>query len=521
MAGVRNVLFVMADQLRADYLGCYGHPTLATPNIDALAARGVRFTRAYCPAPICGPSRMSFYTGRSMTSHGANWNNVPLSVAEWTLGDYLRPLGLRAALVGKTHMKADEEGLRRLGVDPASPQARLVAECGFEPYARDDGLHPAQSRDPHAAYNAYLKRKGYAGENPWHDWANAAEGPEGAILSGWHMRNARLPARVREEDSETAWTTDQAMAFIAEAGERPWLLHLSYIKPHWPYIAPAPFHAMYGPNEMLPANRHPRERAQAHPVYAAYMAHEDSRAFAEEEVRRTVVPAYMGLIAQLDHHMGRLTAFLEAQGRLADTLIVFTSDHGDYLGDHWLAEKELFHEESARVPLIVVDPSEGARRGAADDRLVEGIDLAPTFIEALGGAAQPHRLEGRSLLPLIRGEATDWRDFAVSELDYAWRKARLSLGLAPNEARAWMVRTQRWKYVHFEKFRPQLFDLEADPQEHDDLGASDGHAELREQMKERLFGWLRARKTRVTIRDEEVARRTGTARQRGYFIGVW
>jgi len=121
MGAVRNVLFVMCDQLRADYLGCYGHPTLRTPHIDALAARGVRFARAYCPAPICGPSRMSFYTGRSMTSHGSTWNNVPLSAAEWTLGDYLRPLGLRVGLVGKTHVKADDEGLRRLGVDAAKP----------------------------------------------------------------------------------------------------------------------------------------------------------------------------------------------------------------------------------------------------------------------------------------------------------------------------------------------------------------------------------------------------------------
>lgn len=521
MSAVRNVLFVMCDQLRADYLGCYGHPTLRTPNIDALAARGVRFARAYCPAPICGPSRMSFYTGRSMTSHGSTWNNVPLSAAEWTLGDYLRPLGLRVGLVGKTHVKADDEGLRRLGVDAAAPPGLWVAEGGFEPYARDDGLHPAQSRDPHVAYNDYLKRRGYAGDNPWHDWANAAEGPGGEILSGWHLRNARLPARVREADSETAWTTDQAMAFIAEAGERPWLLHLSYIKPHWPYLAPAPFHALYGPNEMLAANRHPRERESAHPVHAAYMAHEDSRSFADEAVRRTVVPAYMGLVAQIDRHVGRLMDCLAKQGRLADTLIVFTSDHGDYLGDHWLAEKELFHEESVRIPLIVVDPTEGALRGAMDDRLVEGIDLAPTFLAALGGPAQPHRLEGRSLLPLLHGREAEWRDFAVAELDYAWRRARLALGLGVHEARAWMVRTARWKYVHFERFRPQLFDLDADPRELDDLGASDGHAAVKAEMAERLFAWLRARRTRTTISDEEVARRTGTARRRGYLIGVW
>jgi len=122
MARVRNVLFVMTDQLRTDYLSAYGHPTLKTPNIDALAARGVRFTRAYVQSPVCGPARMSYYTGRYLTSHGATWNNIPLSVGEWTLGDYVRPLGPRVGLVGKTHMRIDREASRP---GESHPQALL------------------------------------------------------------------------------------------------------------------------------------------------------------------------------------------------------------------------------------------------------------------------------------------------------------------------------------------------------------------------------------------------------------
>ena len=116
----RNVLWIMCDQLRSDYLSCYGHPHLHTPNIDALAARGVRFSRAYVQSPVCGPSRMSSYTGRYMRSHGANWNRFPLRVGEPTLGDHLAELGVRTVLVGKTHMQADVEGMRRLGIDPVS-----------------------------------------------------------------------------------------------------------------------------------------------------------------------------------------------------------------------------------------------------------------------------------------------------------------------------------------------------------------------------------------------------------------
>ena len=116
--GVKNILFIMCDQLRFDYLSCAGHPALKTPNIDALAAKGVRFTRAYVQSPVCGASRMSFYTGRYVQSHGAAWNGFPLKVGEMTMGDYLRALGVRTVLIGKTHMQPDTEGMERLGIDP-------------------------------------------------------------------------------------------------------------------------------------------------------------------------------------------------------------------------------------------------------------------------------------------------------------------------------------------------------------------------------------------------------------------
>ena len=524
MGKVRNILFIMCDQLRADYLSCAGHPTLETPHIDGLAARGVRFDRAYCQAPVCGPSRMSFYTGRYVFSHGSTYNGVPLDVGELTLGDYLRPLGLRTVLVGKTHMRADDEGMARVGLETGGDIGQRIAECGFEVFERDDGLHPSISADPDLAYNAYLRANGYPGDNPWHDYANSAEGPDGEVLSGWAMRYARLPARVREEHSETAYMTDRAMAFIEQAGADRWCLHLSYIKPHWPYVAPAPYHETYGPNHVLPANRHPDERVDPHPVYAAFTEHEESRNFARDEVRRTVVPAYMGLVKQIDDHIGRLLAFLEAQGRMDDTLIVFTSDHGDYLGDHWLGEKELFHEESVRIPLIVCDPDPAAdaTRGHVETGFAEAIDLIPTFIEAAGGEVRDMRLEGRSLMPLLRDRPPeDWRDATFSEADYAFRQARRALDLPPDRARAFMIRTEDWKYVLYDGFPPQLFDLRSDPSELVDLGRDPAMAEIRADLHERLFAWLRARRTRRTIDSETIEKRTGTAKSRGFHIGVW
>ncbi|HWE19418.1 MAG TPA: alkaline phosphatase family protein [Hyphomicrobiaceae bacterium] len=527
---VRNILFIMCDQLRWDYLSCYGHPHLETPNIDALAARGVRFTRAYVQSPVCGPSRMSFYTGRYVASHGATWNGVPLKVGEMTLGDYLRPLGVQAVLAGKTHMRADEEGMRRLGIDPQSLIGVRVSECGFDPFDRDDGLHaegPDGRYDPQRPrYERYLNGKQYGGANPWHDWANAAQGEDGALASGWAMRHARKPARVKEEDSETPYMTRRAMEFMAQAGDTPWCLHLSYIKPHWPYIAPAPYHAMYGQEHVLPPVRTEAERTDPHPVYRAFMDLRVARAFSRDEVRAEVVPVYMGLIKQIDDQLGLLFRFMEERGRLADTLIVFTSDHGDYLGDHWLGEKDLFHDPSVKIPLVVCDPSPeaDATRGRVCDELVEAIDLVPTFLEALGAdwRGQSHRLEGCSLVPFLRGQApARWRRCAFSEYDYALLSVAAQLGVEPRDARLFMVADKRWKYLHAPGFRPMLFDLEADPRELHDLGADPACDGERRRLAAELAEWGMRQSQRTTRSDAEIAAGRGSAQRRGILIGVW
>lgn len=518
----KNILFIMCDQLRYDYLGCAGHPHLKTPHIDALAARGVRFDRAYVQSPICGPSRMSFYTGRYVRSHGSTWNNFPLRVGEMTLGDHLEPLGVRTALCGKTHMAADTAGLTRLGIDPTGGIGARIAECGFEIWDRLDGLHPTGGPQP-SHYNDHLRGLGFGGPNPWEQWANSAEGEDGEILSGWLMEHSDKPARVAEPESETPYTTTRAMAFIEDAGDRPWCLHLSYIKPHWPYIVPAPYHDLYGPEHVLPPVRSEVEREDPHPVLAAYFEHRFSKVFQREDVRRRVIPAYMGLIAQIDDQIGRLMAFLDEKGLTQDTAIVFTSDHGDYLGDHWLGEKELFHEQSVRIPLIVVDPSHDAdaTRGRTSDALVEAIDLAPTFVEWAGGSPRPHILEGRSLLPILRGEPTPWRTVTISEYDYSVRRARRLLDRPIADCRLTMAFDGRWKLVLAEGYRPMLYDLETDPEEFHDRGADPTAEAERARLTEAVLRWSLAHHNRVTISDEEIAKRSDGELRRGYIIGFW
>ncbi|HGG64304.1 MAG TPA: phosphonate monoester hydrolase [Rhodobacteraceae bacterium] len=523
----KNILFIMFDQLRFDYLSCAGHPHLHTPNIDRIAARGVRFTRAYVQSPVCGASRMSTYTGRYASSHGAQYNGFPLRIGEMTLGDHLRPLGMDCWLIGKTHMRVDAAGMERLGLSPDSVIGARQAECGFDVWCRDDGLWAEgpdgfydENRSP---YNEYLKSRGYPGENPWADFANAAlDGDD--IASGWFMTNANKPANIAEEDSETPWLTGEAIKFIEQA-KAPWCAHLSYIKPHWPYIVPAPYHDMFGPNHVPAAVRHDSERDNPHPVFAAFMNNRIGRAFSREEVRQKVIPAYMGLIKQCDDQMGRLFDFLERTGRMQDTMIVITSDHGDYLGDHWLGEKDLFHEPSVKVPLIIYDPSPqaDATRGTTCDALLESIDLPATFIEVAGGKVPDHIVEGRSLLPFLHGKSPDnWREYAISEYDYSTSPMAAELGVTPRDARLFMVTDERWKFIHAEGgFRPMLFDLVNDPDEFNDLGDSADHADIIALMYDRLGSWGRRMSQRVTVSDDQInAAHTGD-KQVGILIGVY
>jgi arylsulfatase A-like enzyme len=523
----QNILWIMCDQLRFDYLSCAGHPHLHTPNIDRLAARGVRFSRAYVQSPICGPSRMSYYTGRYVRSHGSTWMGTPLRVGEPTLGTHLNEIGVRNVLVGKTHMDADVEGMKRLGIETDSVIGIRESQCGFEPYERDDGLVPKADPENPTNYNAYLTQKGYDGSNPWEEWANSGIDDDGALLSGWLLAHADKPARVEEEDSESPYMTRRAMQFMREAKQdgRPWCVHLSYIKPHWPYIVPAPYHDMYGASDVVPSVRSPVEKQDPHPVYREYMNERVSRAFASDEVRDRVIPAYMGLIKQIDDQIGLLLDFLDEQDLAKDTMIVFSSDHGDYLGDHWLGEKELFHEMSVKVPLIICDPDEraDASRGTVNDALVQAIDLAPTFLDYFGGQSRPHILEGHSLMPFIEGKPpATWRQHVVSEYDFAMRGARKRLDLPVGDCRLVMVTDGRWKYIHFAKrFPPMLYDMKNDPDEFVDLGRDPAYASERARLHEVMTQWALQIHNRITISDQRIAEIADRDLENNIPIGYW
>jgi arylsulfatase A-like enzyme len=517
-----NILFIMYDQLRFDYLSCAGHPHLHTPNFDRVAQMGVRFTNAFVQSPVCGGSRMCFYTGRYASSHGAHWNGFPLRVGEMTMGDHLRNAGMDAWLIGKTHMKADSEGMARLGLSPDSVIGARQAECGFDTWIRDDGLWGLgpdgwydEKRSP---YNEYLKSKGYESENPWADFANA--GIDGdKVASGWIFRNADKPANIKETDSETPWLTRKTIEFMdAMQGKDPWCAHVSYIKPHWPYIVPEPYHDMFGPNHVPAPTRDEVELENPQPVFGAYQQNKIAQAFHKDEVRQKVIPAYMGLIKQCDDQLGHILDYLEETGQIKDTMIVLTSDHGDYLGDHWMGEKDLFHDPSVKIPMIIYDPRSDcdATRGTTCDALVESIDLTATFIEAAGGTVPDHIVEGRSLLPWLQGDTPAWRKYAISEYDYSVTPQAVKLGVEPRDARLFMVYDGRYKMMHAEGgFRPMLFDLKNDPEEFHDLAKGIDHQDQIDQLYKYLGEWGLRMSQRVTKSEDDIRAMRGRSMRRG------
>tara|TARA_B110000495_G_scaffold174583_1_gene164765 strand:- start:206 stop:1003 length:798 start_codon:yes stop_codon:yes gene_type:complete len=247
------------------------------------------------------------------------------------------------------------------------------------------------------------------------------------------------------------------------------------------------------------------------------------------DARRLVIPTYLGLVKQIDTNLGRLFGKLKELGREKDTMIVFTSDHGDYLGDHWMGEKDWLNEEIVRVPMIIVDPRNAAdkTRGTVTNKLVEAIDLLPTFVESLGGASkEPEQwLEGESLIPILHHDASTKRSSVISEADWGFLEMTkyLSGVQVPRAARATMIRNDRYKYILSEVGSNLLYDLDEDPNELCDRGDDLSMRTIRNDLHEELFEWFRHRRHDSTNNDlfMQMTSAPGSAARQGIPIGYW
>jgi arylsulfatase A-like enzyme len=435
-----NVLFMMTDDQRQDAMSVYGNPVLKTPNMDRIASGGARFAEAFVTNSLCAPSRASVLTGLYSHAHGVitngggphYYNQPGLRADQVTFVHLLRQAGYHTALVGKWHLRS--------------------APTGFDQWV----IFPDQG--------AYLD-------------------PE--MTTG----GARLQMRGHADDV----VGDQALAFLrARPKDRPFCLLYQFKSPHRSWM-PAPRHARAFDGIDVPVPRTFEDRLAGRPeaLRRAEMAIADMPDFRDRGVAATLPAAerkrlnlehlvrnYYRVLLSVDENVGRVLDFLDAEGLADDTIVVYTSDNGFFLGEHGLFDKRLMYEPSIRVPLLVRYPARVAAR-VDREHLVLNVDVAPTLLE-LAGVPVPPWMHGRSLVPLLEGAAPPWRDaFLYEYYEYpAEHCVRKNRG----------VRTDRWKLIHFweQPEEWELYDLRADPDETTNLAGRREHARTLASLRQRL-----------------------------------
>ncbi|MFY7925175.1 MAG: phosphoric/sulfuric ester hydrolase PehA [Aquidulcibacter sp.] len=466
MSPPKNVLLIVVDQWRADFVPHLGANFLRTPNLDRLCREGVTFRNHVTNTVPCGPARASLLTGLYLMNHRAVQNTVPLDARHTNLAKQLRLIGYDPALIGYTTTTPDP---RTSG--PRDPRFTTLGDLM-------DGFRSVGAFEPSMdGYFGWLAHQGYQlpprREDIW-----LPEGEES--VPGVTDRPCRIPAAL----SDSTYFTERALTYLKGRNGKPWFLHLGYYRPHPPFIAPAPYHAMYKPSDMPAPIRSPnwQDEAAQHPLLQHYLRDIKQGSFfhgaggaastLDEASIHQMRATYAGLITEVDDCLGRVFAWLQENGEWDNTMIIFTSDHGEQLGDHWLLGKVGYFDESFRIPLVVKDAGRNTRAGAIEEAFTESVDIMPTILEALGGAA-PRNADGRSLLPLLDHAAPkDWRDLLFYEYDFRdvhYSQPETALGLSMDECALCVVQDTNFKYVHFAALPPLFFDLKRDPHQFTNL----------------------------------------------------
>lgn len=457
MSDPLNILFITADQWRGECLSLLGHPSVKTPHLDQLAHEGTLFRRHYANAVPCGPSRASLHTGMYLQNHRSGTNGTPLDARHTNWAKEVARAGYDPVLFGYTDTSQDP---REMNADSPwlhtyeGPLPGIRPVCMF-------GTWPTP-------WVEYLKANGYeTPEDIRFAYGHRADGPDyedGAP----HPKPLIYP----QTDDDTAFLVNRLIDYIG-AATTPFVAHLSLLRPHPPFVAPEPWNAMYDPADVPGFSRKttPDEEGKQHPWLADQLGKRLYRATANEKRLRRLKAVYYGLMSRVDAEIGRLIAYLKASGRWDNTLIIFTSDHGEQMGDHWLIGKCGYFDASYQIPLIIRDPRQRADkgRGRIVESFTENIDIMPTMLTALG-LETPVQCDGKSLGAFLEGKPApaSWRTEAHWEYDFrdpTDDESERALGLTLHQCTMNVIRDEKWKYVHFTKLPPLLFDLENDPGE--------------------------------------------------------
>jgi len=431
----KNMLILMSDEHNPKILGCNGNPVARTPHIDALAARGTRFTAAYCNSPICIPARATFATGQHINRIGY-WDNAdPYDGATPSWHHRLRDTGHEVLLIGKLHFRSNDD-------DNGFCESKLAMHV-VEGLGDLMGLVREDMPVRGGAYK--IARSAGPGESEYTAYDNNI--------------------------------TDAAVRWLREAAtkphDRPWTLFVSWVCPHFPLTAPQRFFDMYPPESMPWPKLYDRDARPDHPFLRDYAASCNYDDHFDDATVRVAVAAYYALCSFLDDNIGQVLRALEAAGLADDTNVMYTSDHGDNLGARGLWGKSTMYEEAAGVPMILAGPDVPA--GVVCDAPVSHVDCFPTFLECAGEALTPAERDfpGHSLFDIAAGARPD-------------RTVLSEYHAMGSTTGAFMIRHGRFKYVYYVAYPPQLFDLDADPEELVDLGADPDYAAVRATCEAKL-----------------------------------
>lgn len=471
-----NVLFITADQWRGDCLSALGHGVVKTPNLDLLAREGTLFARHFANTAPCSPSRATLHTGLYQHNHRVAMNGTPLDRRHTNWAIEMRKLGYDPALIGYTDQTPDPREL-----SPDDPRLTTYENVlpGLNPVAHVSMDHPGD-------WAHYLTARGYAlpEQERFILWQRES-GPD-------YEDGAPCPKPwiVRAQDNDTAWHVDQAIDYIIGKATDPWILHLSLLRPHPPWIASEPWNRFYDPAAMpLPCRRASAvEEGEQHPWLAYQLRHPLYQAPDEPRKLARMQAVYFGMMSEVDDNLGRLFSHLKAEGLWDDTLIIFTSDHGEQLGDHWLLGKSGYFDQSYSVPLIIRDPRAEAPRGGVVSAFTEHVDVMPSLLDFVG-AHVPAQCDGRSLLGVMPAA---WRQEAHWEYDFrdaSYDGAETALGITLHQCNLTVIRDEKFKYVHFAALPPLLFDLGRDPGEFVNVAAEPDYAPVVLRYAQKMLSW--------------------------------
>lgn len=476
-----NVLWIISDEFRADCIGYLGNPIIKTPNLDNLCEESAVFSNCFAQATPCAPSRMCMFTGRYMFSHGCVWNKTPLRCAEENIAFYLKNYGYNPTLIGYNDYAKDPSIL-----PPHHPHRSSLS---YE-YALPGFDHLFQHEYDSPEWYAYLREKGYPKELCNREYMCQPDvPPEGP---GAHLPEY-YPARYKSEHSECRFITEKAIEYIDSQKDTPWFLCLNYIKPHSPNLCSDLYLKLYRDTLFPPPIRADLNYYQNDP-YFKRLGKDTCNSLINPTHLQDFRSAYYGMITELDFNLGILFDYLKSHNLWDNTLLIFTSDHGEHLGDHFLTGKCHYFDSAYHVPLIIHDPSEQAHatRGQVINDLVELIDIAPTICNYLNIPNYP-LFQGENLLPRIHNDIPAINRKALF-YEYYYYYHLTPEEQEKTEAEKCLicaVRDTKYKCVFFgeEKLSPRLFDISSPHGELNNLAADEKCRHLIPHYLSLLLRW--------------------------------